>query len=49
MSQQIPKLIIQTNERSDVPETMRLAMTKIRQDNPEYEYNYYNHEDRRGF
>ena len=49
MSQQIPKLIIQTNERSDVPETMRLAMTKIRQDNPEYEYNYYNHEDRREF
>lgn len=45
----IPKIIIQTNEKVELPEKMELARQSIRIINVDYEYSYYTKEDRRNF
>ena len=49
IKQRIPKIIIQTNELDEVPYDMYKAMKGIIKHNPEYEYFYYNADDRRQF
>lgn len=43
--QKIPKIIIQTNEKSIVPVDMLKSMQKIIMLNPDYEYRYFDNED----
>ncbi len=43
--QKIPKIIIQTNEKDLVPESMLESMKSIMDANPDYEYKYFNNKD----
>jgi mannosyltransferase OCH1-like enzyme len=47
--QKIPYIIHQTHEKDKIPVSMREAMETILSVNQEYEYRYYNSEDRRNF
>lgn len=46
-TQKIPKIIVQTNEKTKVPENMAKSMNEIINSNPEYEYFYFDDEDAR--
>jgi len=45
----IPRIIIQTNEKSEIPQKMMDASNALIATNPEYEYVYYNDQDSRRF
>lgn len=47
--QKIPRIIIQTNESSEVPKKMFESMKSVRDMNPDYDYRYYNQERRRKY
>ncbi len=47
--QKIPRKIFQTSEYPEVPIKMHNAMQTWRDKNPQYEYSYYNREERRNF
>lgn len=47
--QQIPKVIIQTNERSKIPEGMYQSTDSILRANPEYDYIYFDNKDARDY
>jgi len=45
ISQKIPKIIIQTNEKNLVPVEMKKSMQHLIEMNPEYEYKYFDNND----
>jgi mannosyltransferase OCH1-like enzyme len=47
--QKIPKIIMQTNEENEVPIRMQKAMKTILEQNPEYEYIYFDEKSRKQF